>query len=99
MHTVTKRELVNRITNKLGCKQELVKKVVQKFMDEVIDELCSGNRLEFREFGVFETKDRAARRAQNPKTLQPVQVPPRRVVRFKVGRMMKLKLKGRSKTA
>ena len=98
MHTVTKRELVDRITDELGYKQLLVKKVVQKFMDAIIDEIVRGNRLEFRDFGVFETKNRAARKAQNPKTLQPVQVPPRRVVKFKVGRVMKLKLQGRSKT-
>ena len=52
----------------------------------------NGNRLEFRDFGVFETKERAARIAQNPKTLQRVHVPPKRTVKFKVGRMMKIKL-------
>ncbi|MBN2843968.1 MAG: HU family DNA-binding protein, partial [Sedimentisphaerales bacterium] len=49
-------------------------------------------RLEFRDFGVFETKHRAARVAQNPKTLERVQVPPKRTVKFKVGRLMKQKL-------
>ena len=45
-------------------------------------------------FGVFEIKQRAARTAQNPKTLQRVQVPPKRTVKFKVGRLMKQKLQG-----
>jgi nucleoid DNA-binding protein len=45
--------------------------------------------LEFREFGVFEIKERAARKAQNPRTLEKVDVPAKRVVKFKVGRMMK----------
>jgi hypothetical protein len=45
--------------------------------------------LEFRDFGVFEVKERAARVAQNPKTLVPVKVPPKRTVKFKVGRLMK----------
>jgi len=49
--------------------------VVQKFLDEVIKELGKGNRLEFRDFGVFETKIRKARRAQNPKTLAPWMCP------------------------
>jgi integration host factor subunit beta len=51
--------------------------------------LGKGNRLEFRDFGVFEVKHRRARKAQNPKTLEPVQVPPKRTVKFKVGRLMK----------
>jgi integration host factor subunit beta len=92
MHTVTKKELVDRIADQTKVKRVVVKDVVQRFLNEVINELGSGNRLEFRDFGVFETKERAARIAQNPKTLQRVHVPPKRTVKFKVGRMMKLKL-------
>ena len=92
MHTITKKELVDRIADQTGRKRVVVKKVVQLFLDEVIEELGRGNRLEFRDFGVFETKQRAARIAQNPKTLQRVHVPPKRTVKFKVGRMMKQKL-------
>ena len=93
MHTVTKKELVDRIADKTNNKRVVVKEIVQSFLDEVIDELGHGNRLEFRDFGVFETKKRAARIAQNPKTLQRVHVPPKRTVKFKVGRLMKVKLK------
>ena len=92
MHTVTKKELVDRISDETGTKRVVVKKIVQSFLDEIISELGRGNRLEFRDFGVFETKERAARVAQNPKTLQRVKVPPKRTVKFKVGRMMKIKL-------
>ena len=92
MHTITKKELVDRIADQTRQKRVVVKKVVQLFLDEVIEELGRGNRLEFRDFGVFETKKRAARIAQNPKTLQRVHVPPKRTVKFKVGRMMKQKL-------
>ena len=92
MHTVTKKELVDRIAEVTDTKRVVVKKVVQQFLDEIIDELGKGNRLEFRDFGVFETKDRAARIAQNPKTLQRVHVPRKRTVKFKIGRMMKIKL-------
>jgi len=92
MHTVTKKELVDRIAEHTGSKRVEVKKVVQDFLDEIIGELGRGNRLEFRDFGVFETRERAARTAQNPKTLQRVHVPPKRTVKFKVGRMMKQKL-------
>lgn len=92
MHTVTKKELVDRIADETDAKRVTVKKVVQQFLDEIIEELGRGNRLEFRDFGVFETKDRAARIAQNPKTLERVHVPRKRTVKFKVGRMMKIKL-------
>lgn len=92
MHTVTKKELVDRIADQTGEKRVAVKKVVQSFLDEVVAELGQGNRLEFRDFGVFETKERAARVAQNPKTLQRVHVPPKRTVKFKAGRLMKQKL-------
>ncbi|HNX27120.1 MAG TPA: HU family DNA-binding protein [Phycisphaerae bacterium] len=94
MHTITKKELVDRIADRTEQKRVVVKRIIQMFLDEIIDELGQGNRLEFRDFGVFETKSRAARMAQNPKTLQRVHVPPKRTVKFKVGRLMKLKLLG-----
>ena len=87
--TVTKKELVNRIADSTKQTKVVVKDIIQRFLDEIIIELSAGNRLEFREFGVFEIKDRAARRAQNPRTLEKVQVPAKRVVKFKVGRLMR----------
>ena len=92
MHTVTKKEMVDRIADQTKSKRVVVKQIVQCFLDEIIAELGQGNRLEFRDFGVFETKMRAARTAQNPKTLERVQVPPKRTVKFKVGRLMKIEL-------
>lgn len=92
MATITKKELIDRIADQTGQRRVQVKRIVQQFLDEVIMELGNGNRLEFRDFGVFETKVRKARRAQNPKTLEPVSVPEKRTVKFKVGRLMKQKL-------
>ena len=92
MATITKKELIDRIAEGAGHRRVLVKKVIQQFLDEVVSELGKGNRLEFRDFGVFETKIRKARKAQNPKTLAPVAVPEKRTVKFKVGRLMKQKL-------
>lgn len=94
MATVTKKELIDRIAEATTDKRVLVKRVIQQFLDEIIAELAKGNRLEFRDFGVFETKVRKARRAQNPKTLEPVEVPEKRTVKFKIGRVMKQKLTG-----
>jgi integration host factor subunit beta len=92
MATITKKELIDRIADRTSTKRVQVKRVVQQFLDEIVSELGKANRLEFRDFGVFETKIRKARKAQNPKTLEPVEVPEKRTVKFKVGRLMKEKL-------
>lgn len=89
MTTTTKKDLIDRIAETTGCKRPLVREVVQMFLDQITEELRSGHRLEFRDFGIFEVKTRAARRAQNPKTLERVEVPPKRTVKFKVGRLLR----------
>lgn len=94
MTTVTKKDLIDHIAAETGLKRIDVKRVIQSFLDRVIEELGRGNRLEFRDFGVFEVKLRAARTAQNPKTLEPVDVPSRRTVKFKIGRLMRETLEG-----
>ena len=92
MSTVTKKELIDRIAESTQAKRVVVKRIVQSFLDEVVAELARNNRLEFRDFGVFETRTRAARVAQNPRTLERVPVPAKRTVKFKMGRLMKQKL-------
>jgi integration host factor subunit beta len=92
MTTITKKELVNRIADRTNQTKVVTKEVIQLFLDEIITELAQGNRLEFRDFGVFEVKFRKARRAQNPRTLEKVSVPPKKVVKFKVGRVMREKV-------
>jgi integration host factor subunit beta len=94
MSTITKKELVARIAEQTGQTKVITKEILQRFLDEIILELARGNRLEFREFGVFELKTRPARRARNPRTAERVDVPPKRVVKFKVGRMMKQRVSG-----
>ena len=89
MATVSKKELASRIADSTQAKQVMVKHIIQAFLDEIINELSKGNRLEFRDFGVFETRTRAARTAQNPKTLEPVEVPAKRTVKFKMGRLLR----------
>lgn len=89
MGTITKKELVARISTQTGQTKVITKDILQRFLDEIIGELAKGNRLEFREFGVFEIKERPPRRAQNPRTLEKVDVPAKRIVKFKVGRLMR----------
>ena len=85
----TKKDLIDRIAEATGTKQVLVKAVVQQFLDEIITELGKGNRIEFRDFGVFEPKATPARTAQNPTTKEKVQVSAKRRVVFKPGRLMR----------
>ena len=89
MRTVTKKELTDRIADTTKAQRTLVKDIVQQFLDEIVEELSRGNRLEFRDFGVFEVRIRKPRMAQNPRTLERVRVPARSTVKFKVGRLMK----------
>ena len=88
----TKRELVKRVADKTNHKQNVAKEIIQTFLDEVIEELARGHRLEFREFGVFDTLHKKPRIARNPRTGASVQVPAKTVVHFKVGRLMKQKV-------
>ncbi len=92
MKTVTKKDLVDRIAEQSSIKRVIVKRIIQRFLDEIVAELGEGNRLEFRDFGVFELRSRAARVAQNPKTMEKVRVPSKRTVKFKIGRLMKQRL-------
>ncbi len=96
MGTVTKKDLIDRIADRTGQKRVDVKRTVQEFLDQMITELARGNRLEFRDFGVFEIRERASRTAQNPKTLQRVTVPAKKTVKFKVGRLMRAGLENGS---
>ncbi len=97
MATITKKELANRIVEETNTTHMLVKSVIQQFLDEITSELVKGNRLEFRDFGVFETKARAAREAKNPRTNERVNVPPKRLVRFRAGRLLNRKLNSHKK--
>jgi integration host factor subunit beta len=89
MATVTKKELTDRIADTLREKRVLVKDVIHRLFEEMVEELSKGNRLEFRDFGVFEVRMRKPRMAQNPRTLQRVPVPVKVAVKFKCGRLMK----------
>ena len=92
MSTVNKKELTDRIADSFKMQRVVVKGIVQQFLDEIISELASGNRLEFRDFGVFSVRTRQPHMAQNPRTLERVPVPVKRTVKFKVGRQMKARI-------
>jgi nucleoid DNA-binding protein len=92
---MTKRDLVVRIAEETGIIQQDVYAVVQKSLDYIIEALEDGETVEFRNFGVFEVRERKQRIGRNPnKPEDVVTIPPRKVVKFKPGRVMKLKITG-----
>src|SRR5689334_21673214 len=94
MNTITKKDLIDSIADQTQQSRSDVKRTVQCFLDNVIQQLSEGKRLELRYFGVFEVRERAPRKAQNPRTMEPIPVPKRKTVRFKIGQLMKNKLEG-----
>ena len=92
MTTITKKDLIDFIADQTQQPRTAVKRTVQCFLDNVIQHLSEGKRLELRHFGVFEIRERAPRTAQNPRTLEPIPVPARKTVKFKIGQLMKAKL-------
>lgn len=86
--TITRQHLVQRIAEQTGLQKKTIQDVIDRFLDEISDELEQGHRLEFRGFGVFEIVERAQRRAQNPATLERVDVPRRLQVKFRSGRKL-----------
>jgi len=94
---MTKRELANRIAEQTGLTQQKVHRVIQKTLDGILESLIRGETIEFRDFGVFEVKQRKARLGRNPN--QPdhtVAIPPRRIVKFRPGKSMKARVQAGS---
>jgi nucleoid DNA-binding protein len=89
---VTKKEIVKTISEDLGLTQLKTKEIVQKTFDAIVATLVTERRIELRNFGVFEVKKRAPRRARNPRTGAKVFVPEKYVVTFKPGKEMEEKV-------
>jgi nucleoid DNA-binding protein len=85
---VTKKEIVKRISEEIGLTQLKTKDIVQRTLDAIIHTLVEEGRIELRNFGVFEVKQRAPRKARNPRTGDKVSVPAKNVVTFKPGKEM-----------
>ncbi len=85
---MTKKEIVKTISDEIGLTQLKTKEIVQKTFDAIVETLVEERRIELRNFGVFEVKKRAARKARNPRTGDKVYVPEKFVVTFKPGKEM-----------
>lgn len=90
MATVTKKKLIQEISKKNGVHPNDVRNVVQSFLDEMTTTLASGDRVEFRDFGVFELVQRKQKIGRNPKQADvPIVIPSRMAVKFTPGKKMK----------
>ncbi|MEO6807605.1 MAG: HU family DNA-binding protein [Isosphaeraceae bacterium] len=85
---MTKKEIVKKISEDIGLTQLKTKDIVQRTLDAIIETLVTEGRIELRNFGVFEVKQRAPRKARNPRTGAKVFVPSKNVVTFKPGKEM-----------
>jgi integration host factor subunit beta len=90
---VTKKEIVKTISEEIGMTQLKTKEIVQKTFNAIVNTLVEDHRIELRNFGVFEVKRRAARKARNPRTGEKVFVPEKFVVTFKPGKEMEEKVR------
>src|SRR5262245_54363093 len=90
---VTKKEIVKQISERIGLTQLKTKEIVQQTFDAIVETLLEVGRIELRNFGVFEVKQRKARKARNPRTGARVDVPPKNVVTFKPGKEMEEKVR------
>lgn len=90
MTTITKKKLIQVIAQKRGVHPDDVREVIQSFLDVMTDCLSQGNRLEFRDFGVFEIVTRKQKVGRNPKNASvPITIPARSAVKFTPGKKMK----------
>ncbi|MEX0704890.1 MAG: HU family DNA-binding protein [Planctomycetales bacterium] len=90
---MTKKEIVKAISEEIGLTQLKTKEIVQKTFDAIVETLVADRRIELRNFGVFEVKKRAARKARNPRTGERVDVAEKYVVTFKPGKEMEDKVR------
>lgn len=91
--TVTKRQLINSISQEKGIHPNDVRHVIQAFLDKMTDFLSQGDRLEFRDFGVFEVVKRKQKIGRNPKNANvPIIIPERYAVKFTPGKKMRFSI-------
>ncbi len=90
---MTKRDLVVQISEEVGLTQLAVKEVIDRTLKGISDSLARGEKVELRNFGVFKVKQRKGRRGRNPRTGQEVPIAPKKVAYFKVGKILKEKVR------
>ena len=86
---MTKKEIANNISKRVGLQQQPVKRVIEEFLIELREALARGERVELRNFGVFKTKIVKAKTGRNPQTGESIFLPAKRKATFKAGKLLK----------
>jgi integration host factor subunit beta len=87
---MTKSVLIEKISEKLeGLSKKQTEVIIETIFDSIKDSLAKGGKVEIRGFGNFRLRNRNARKARNPKTGAGVDVPPKKVPYFKVGKELR----------
>ena len=95
MATITKKKLIQVISQQRGVHPNDVRNVIQSFLDAMTEYLAKGDRLEFRDFGVLQVVERKPKIGRNPKNAAvPIQIPARRAVKFTPGKKMRRLIEG-----
>lgn len=88
--TITKRDLIDAISEESHISPQNVRTVVQSFLDKITKTLAKGDRVEFRDFGIFEVVRRKQKIGRNPRNAAvSIVIPERNTVTFKSGKLMK----------
>lgn len=90
---MAKKEITQAIADDLGLPVRTVHQIIQQTLDGVIETLVREGRMELRNFGIFQVKERKARKARNPRTGEVVYLPKRLVVTFKAGKEMQQRVR------
>ena len=89
MKTVTRKDLAELFVQKFGCARIQASNYLDEFFEEIIEALSTSGRVEIRNFGVWEARERKARRAMNPRTGEEIQTQQKWIVSFVPGKRMK----------
>ena len=88
MNTITKKDLVKRISYSTGERQRIVKRIIDEMLEHITEALTRGERIELRKFGAFKINWREAKTVRNPKTGEKVKILSRKVAKFKPGKVL-----------
>jgi len=86
---MNKSDLVLEVARAAGLTREVSDAVVTAMFERITEALVRGERVELRGLGTFEVRQRAAHAGRNPKTGAPIQVPPRKVPFFRMGKELR----------
>src|SRR5678815_4114315 len=94
-NAMTKADLINIVAKRLDITQVQSGIIVEAALKSIVTALQGGQEVEIRGFGSFRFRNRAPRKGRNPKTGEKVDVPPKKIPYFKMGKELKALLNGK----